>query len=196
MRNKIIILTGFFSMLFVSFILGGCKSSEPVNINEVLQLDQANRIYTAYNIWYEKPENVSSLNYLSGKILQFGSEIKDLAAKDDIITFTDVATGQKFTINYMKNQQMIPIEKFLKRLFTTEYPSASVMGVSPSFYNKIKEGIVEEGMTKKEVIAAYGYPSAHRTPSMREDTWIYWIIPMDSRRIVFKDDKVIAIIKL
>ena len=187
------------AVLFFCLILpflNGCKSSEPVNMHELLQLTRSGKVYTSYNVWYEDPMDISSLNYLTGKILPFGSEVKDISAIDYLVSFTDVASGQKFQIRYFKNKQMIPFEKYLRRLFTTEYPSSSETGITTSFYNLVKAGKVEEGMTKKEVLVAYGYPSAHRTPYMKGNTWIYYIKPMFSKRLIFKGNKVVGMIQL
>ena len=38
----------------------------------------------------------------------------------------------------------------------------------------IKAGKVYSGMTKQGVRVALGYPAVHRTPSLEDNTWIYW----------------------
>ena len=38
----------------------------------------------------------------------------------------------------------------------------------------IKAGKVYAGMSKQGVRVALGYPAAHRTPSLEDNTWIYW----------------------
>lgn len=38
----------------------------------------------------------------------------------------------------------------------------------------IREGKAYAGMTKQGVRVALGYPAVHRTPSLEDNTWIYW----------------------
>ena len=55
-------------------------------------------------------------------------------------------------------------------------------------------GEVVPGMSRQEVLFAYGPPPACRTPSLRNETWIYWIAPEQTIRVVFRNDKVRNII--
>ena len=38
----------------------------------------------------------------------------------------------------------------------------------------IRDGKAYIGMTKKGVMTALGYPAAHRTSSLDNNTWVYW----------------------
>ena len=58
----------------------------------------------------------------------------------------------------------------------------------------IRRGEVVPGMSRQEVLFAYGPPPACRTPSLRNETWIYWIAPEQTIRVVFRNDKVRNII--
>jgi hypothetical protein len=49
----------------------------------------------------------------------------------------------------------------------------------------IKDGKVYEGMTKDGVRIALGYPAAHQTPSLNENTWVYWTNRFKSFKIEF-----------
>jgi hypothetical protein len=40
-----------------------------------------------------------------------------------------------------------------------------------------------------------GFPVVYRTPSIKEDTWIYLTGKMDTLRIIFAGDKVIDILR-
>ena len=185
----------FFRMafLFLPVFFSGC--ARVVIVQEALQLPEGAKTYTAYNIWYEDPDNISSLNYQKGRLLPFGTEIEIVEADGRSFTFREKSNGQKFRISYDESWMMIPIEDYLKRLLTTKTPEELVAGIKPSVLEKISKGLVDEGMTRKEVLLAYGYPVVHRTPSLKDDTWIYWKEPLVTTRVVYKGDIVIAILK-
>jgi hypothetical protein len=54
----------------------------------------------------------------------------------------------------------------------------------------IKLGEIEVGMSKDAVLMAYGYPPAHRTPSLESDQWVYWLNRFVNRPVVFRDGRV------
>ena len=45
-------------------------------------------------------------------------------------------------------------------------------------------------MNRRDVLLAYGPPPAIRTPNPRLDTWLYWLTPTETVRVVFRGDKV------
>ena len=57
----------------------------------------------------------------------------------------------------------------------------------------IKNGTVAAGMRKDAVLAAYGYPPSHMTPSLEADTWHYWKDRYRRMIVHFKGDKVLSI---
>lgn len=181
------------AFLFLPVFFSGC--ARVVIVQEALQLPEGAKTYTNYNIWYEDPDNISSLNYQKGRLLPFGTEVEIVEANGRSFTFREKSNGQKFRISYDESWMMIPIEDYLKRLLTTKTPEELVAGIKPSVLEKISKGLVDEGMTRKEVLLAYGYPVVHRTPSLKDDTWIYWKEPLVTTRVVYKGDIVIAILK-
>jgi hypothetical protein len=52
-------------------------------------------IYTAFNLYYEDADSISSLNYLKGKILPFGTEVEISRATKTSISFKDKSTGEE-----------------------------------------------------------------------------------------------------
>lgn len=163
---------------------------------EVLQMPEFTPVYTAYNLWYDEDGDMRSENIQQGTILPFGTEIEFIDADTDRIRFRRVSDGREFRLNYNVNRSMIPIESFIKRLFVFKPEKELRLGVRPLIYEKIKRGIVEKGMTRNEVLLAFGPPPAMRTPSETVDTWLYWSDEGVTRRIVFFGNKVIDVIVL
>ncbi|HDS15958.1 MAG TPA: outer membrane protein assembly factor BamE [Proteobacteria bacterium] len=50
----------------------------------------------------------------------------------------------------------------------------SLKGLSEVDLKGVKAGKAYNGMTKKGVMAALGYPAAHETPSLDDNQWKYW----------------------
>jgi hypothetical protein len=60
-------------------------------------------------------------------------------------------------------------------LITSPTP-ISISGLGGKDIEGVKSGEVSAGMTKRGVMAAFGYPAAHRTPNPETDSvWTYWL---------------------
>lgn len=190
--KKLFILT---LSVFALGTLCGCAGRHII-MAEVLQVPDHTSIYTAYNIWYTDPMNVDSQNILKGEILPFGTEVEIINLTDKQFHFRTVRDSKEFRIKYNSQAHLKPTEEFIRELFTIKHPDELVEGIRPIVYEKLKRGTVEKGMTKEEVILGYGHPAASRTPSEKEDTWVYWTDPVVGKRIVFLNGKVTEIIVL
>lgn len=73
---------------------------------------------------------------------------------------------------HLKNMAM-PIEDYVD-LITSPTP-VSLDGLTAKDMEGVREGKVSEGMTKKGVMTAWGYPPAHMTPNPDANSiWRYW----------------------
>jgi len=187
MFKKIICLV-VLSMFF------GCVSPSKLTIYEVLQVPATTRVYTSSNLWYVDPVKMDSFNYQTGKLLPCGTEVIDVDFDEQYVTFKNMDTGSFFGIKLMENYAMMTMNEFLKSNFTAVNPAEVELSIKPTVYEKIVRGIVEKGMTKKEVRMCYGLPPRHRTSSLKENTWIYHKSRTESKRVVFKNGKVSHII--
>ena len=163
---------------------------------EVLQMPEYAPVYTAFNLWYDAKGRMSSFNIQKGQILPFGTEIEFIEADTDGIRFKRVSDGKQFYLKYSLDQTMVPIEKYIRRLFVFKDEKEQIIGIRPRIYEKIKRGVVEKGMTRNEVLLAFGPPPQIRTPSETVDTWIYWSDDGVTKRVIFFGEKVIDIIYL
>lgn len=186
-------LFNFILTLAAALVLSGCYTRTIIP-EEVLQVSAHARIRTAYNIWYVDPEAIDAENIQKGTIIPFGTEVVILSATESKITFR--IKEQVFTILYHADRFMMPAEDFLKQLFTTETAADLAAGLTPITYEKLRRGIVEPGMSRKNVIAAYGPPVRTRTPNLLSDTWVYWLDRVKTKRVIFKNDKVLEEIVL
>ena len=172
------ITTLIFSLFSLIFFAGCARTVIP---EEVLQLPEYTPVYTSYNLWANEKSEISSANVQKGTILPFGTEITFINANENEINFKRVSDGKVFKIVYDRNKNIIPIEMFIKRLFV--FDNAETLAV-------------EKGMTRNEVLLAFGPPPAMRTPVESVDTWTYWTDAGVSRKIVFFGNRVIEIIEI
>ena len=82
---------------------------------------------------------------------------------------------QAGTISFEFNpKNMAMTEAEYLQLITSPTP-VSLEGLSGKDREGITSGKVSEGMTKRGVMTALGYPAAHRTPNPDADSvWVYW----------------------
>jgi len=200
MLKKMVVLSG---VVISALLMSGCAT--PVSVSEVMQQPEGTDYYLAHNVWTDGRRTVSSINYQVGSIVPFGTEVQIVKATDDSVFFNKnavkfkvVSTGITYTIKYQEKYGMEPIDAFIKKLITTQTKSEMTEGISQDFVDAMIRGEVLPGMTRKEVIMAYGPPSLHRTPSQDMATWIYWIKrwPISkTSRVIFKGDKVLQVMK-
>ncbi len=185
----------FAAALFLTFaaagtlLFTGCYTRTLIP-EEVLQLPTHAQVRTAYNLWYKTPDNLTSENIQQGKIIPFGTDVQIESMTDSRIVFR--ANGELFTLNYDQAKTTIPMEDFARELFTTALAVETASGATPAQFEKMRRGVIEKGMTRKQVLITYGRPSRIRTPNILSDTWIYWLDRVKSKRVIFKNDKVLT----
>jgi outer membrane protein assembly factor BamE (lipoprotein component of BamABCDE complex) len=179
--------------LGLAALLAGCAT--PLDVNKIMQEPAGTRYYTAYNIWYNGDQPISSINQQSGTLIPFGTPINVIKATKWTLKFKDLTTGKEHVIVYREKYGMEPMEGFLKKFLTTKNAAEIHKGIPQRIVDAMKRGIVLKGMTKKQVAITYGPPSPHRTPSWDNETWIYWKNRWDTKRVIFKNGKVIEILE-
>lgn len=188
---------GCLAVLSVIAILGGGCASRKINCREVLETSASHAIYTNQNFWYEDPTDISSLNYQSGEILPFGTMVEIVGATEKTVSFRPSGDGRVFTINFYPEWEMMTMEDYIRNILTVKDAAMQREGLSsPEALALAEKGKVKVGMTRADVLKAYGWPSKSRTPYMAQDTWVYWLTPIKSKRVVFKGEKVIAVLEI
>ena len=180
-----------FAVAFAAlFFCGGC--AEPVLFAEVFQLGENDKLYTAYNIWYTSPDDISCLNIQQGAFIPVGTEIQPVEAYsgcEDKIVFRDMA-GKIYTIKFNDGYRLCSMRDYISYTFTRKNREEQLKGVSARVRKHILRGEVVKGMSEHEVKLCYGPPPAVRTPDLRNETWFYWLTPSETVRLVFRAGKV------
>ncbi len=180
-------------------LAAGC--ADPVVFSEVFQQKVGQRIHTRYNLWYGDPKEISALNIQQGSFLPVGSEIRPVGVRHNVVTGNDEITfrdlnNREYVIKFDPGYRLCTTRDFLTMTFTTDDPESFYTGISDPVRNRIRRGEVVPGMTRGEVLLAYGPPPAVRTPDLRSETWFYWIGPSETVRVIFRGDKVRNVLKI
>ena len=131
------------------------------------------KLYTACNLWYEKPDRMYSTGYQKGAMLPAGSEVTDVNRSSRKLEFT--SGGTKYTMEFIsKHNPGITADQWIDRVLTARNFAALTSGMTAAEIKAIKEGKVQNGMSKKAVLVSVGYPPEVRTASTDADTWTYW----------------------
>ncbi len=130
-------------------------------------------------------------NYGRGWHLPVNSTVKILDTTARSITVQVPDQNKKFQIINRERHS----KKNIKEIFNLYFGKKKVdLSSFPEDVQKhIKNGELKKGMSKKAALLARGYPPAHRTPSTKNDEWIYWDSRWTNFRVHFSDDKISSI---
>src|SRR3990170_4574898 len=143
-------------------------------------------LYNSYNMWFEKPDSMWSINYKKGAIIPAGTKIKSVKLERNKVVFTTFEHSNEFIINFTsKHHPGINLEQFRDRLFTNKTFDQLVRGFSKKEIESIRSGVLKPGMSKKSVLVAYGYPPEHVTGSLEMNSWTYWLNRFKNKVIHF-----------
>lgn len=175
-------------ILGLALLAGGC--ARIVSVAEALQQPVDSKIYLACNIWYQDPGNISCVNYQQGgRFIRFGTEIEIVEADECKIVFKDTG-GSQYTLRYDKDMMMLPIQNYIREVFSIRSKDEMTEGIEPEFLDAIERGNVIRGMTRAEVKMACGPPPAFRTPDQMNNTWIYFLEKNKTYRVIFSGRQV------
>jgi len=196
---KIFISNSLIAVIFFLVInVSGCY-------NASIQPKEGKQFYLAHNIWYEPKRarynrdtnymptkaqikakdmsgffrgkvRISSLNYKDGILLPTGTHIDHVEIGNGILNFRIVDLNLYVTyIIVKKHEPLLTSNELFDRMITTKTFDELTEGVSDQNKKAIKSGKVLKGMSKSDVLFAFGYPPSHRTNDLTSNTWIYWL---------------------
>jgi hypothetical protein len=159
---------------------------------------KGSKTYLAYNLWFEKPTNFLCINYKTGTMIPAGTEVKDISISYDSsvnttgrpeIDFTIVGSGEKMSVGFEDNYHgSKTIQNYRDMMFTDKNFEELTKGFSKEAVEAIKAGVLVTGMTREEVICAYGPPPEHKTPKQSDPVWKYWMNRFGTKDVHFDKD--------
>ena len=166
-------------VVFISIFLLYCAET-----GTTLQKEQASQkieLYTAFNIWRLRSWNMRCINYKYGNnFIPAGTKVDDVKITEDAhgnprISFVTVDDNRKYNIYFTGRWHPgHTIEDYKNYIFTTKTFEELTAGMSGREISAIRSGTIVDGMSKEGVLATYGRPPEHRTPSLQRNIWYYW----------------------
>lgn len=161
--------------------------------------------YTAYNIWLlpkRQHHNFKVINYKlkNVPILPAGTPVTDIkvsaqsygtggSRQEPYLKFSTME-GKTYTITFTNRYHPgKTAHDYESMMFSTMNFADKVSTMTPKEIESIKAGGIREGMSKPSVIMSYGYPPEHRTPSLMDSQWTYWMSKNGIKKICFGEDE-------
>lgn len=166
--------------------IAGCKAAAPP---EVLREYQSRSLMTCCNMHYETDE-ITDANYFVGTMLPLGTPVQVQAMGSDSITL--LAAGHQLTLYHRYGKEQEPLQTYLDKLLVTQDPKQRLASFPRSAQQAIREGRVERGMTREQVLMSLGYPPTHRTSSTTANEWTYWYNRWVTYKVQFDDHGVVS----
>ncbi|GAB4554747.1 MAG: hypothetical protein Tsb0017_07200 [Geothermobacteraceae bacterium] len=157
-------LTLAFFVLFLSASAISAKEYRYLKVNIHAQAKTA-KVARASYANYTNPGAGHIIIPVGTKVL-----IKDKSRKRIVFSYDD--DKKEIIFEYHAPRMGMNVDQYLEKI-TSPNP-VSLEGFSELDRKGIAEGKALAGMTREGVMAALGYPAAHRTPSLDAPTWIYW----------------------
>lgn len=168
------------SLMLISLLSGHALTAQESPSPQTMEKSNQARIYTSYNLWYEKPDRMYCVNYARGARIPAGTEVmhvdigRKVFKRHPLIRFT-TKDNREYTIYFNKKfHPGVTIEEFKDRLFTKKSFAELTKGLTEKEIESIKKGRLVTGMSKQAVLITMGYPPEHQTPSLDESQWYYW----------------------
>ncbi|MFA5515051.1 MAG: hypothetical protein WDA20_02070 [Desulfuromonadales bacterium] len=161
--------------------------------------ESSKKIFTAQNLWYESPIEMSCINFKIGSFLPAGTEVDSYQVlnrpfrggeRTDIYGISFKTTdGDNYFIQFEERYHpKFELEDYANVIFTDKSFSELTNGLTERELYAIKRGILLEGMRKNAVLISYGKPAEHYTPNIDADTWYYWTQRNIRKEIYFDED--------
>jgi len=172
--------------IFLGVLLFGGTAIAQDDANSLVD---ASGVYTLVNLHPDQEnKRLYSVNYQLPYLLPVCSEVKITKLKKKRMNFTDVKTGIEYEYNWHKKATPGGLNQNILLYFGHECPAEEIKTLSEVDQAGIKKGRASEGMTRRGLIIAMGYPPEHVTPSLDMDQWMYWMNRFNRNAIMFGED--------
>ena len=149
------------------------------------------QLWTATNLRVFSNQYIYWQNYLEGKILAVGTQVRLMEITNKTALFVDNANtkyllywrgeGESYQADF--NQEM-------KKYFDQQDPQTAIGKLSEAEQQAIDVGTIQKGMSKAAVLLACGFPCDQANP-MTSDMWLYqanswkkWAVNFDNGVVI------------
>jgi hypothetical protein len=163
-----------FSLLLIIVITAGCRSS-PSKAN---QTSIENPLFLQSNIHAQAGTRDTKASYANwtdpgaGHIIIPVNTPVEFGGYRRGLTIKNLNDGNFIYFEYNSKNMGMSAEQYISLI--TSSKKLNLNELSEIDQKGISAGQALVGMSKKGVRIALGYPAAHRTPSLENNSWVYW----------------------
>lgn len=177
--------------------------------NGIPALAEAETRYLKNNIHYQgRPDRggrmvyrASYANYVDPgaghEILPVNSEVEISVSsrrfRGRSLVIIDAKSGRTIHFEYNDRNMRLPMLEYIDLISSTK--KASLSNLSAKDRKGVKDGRAYIGMSKNGIRMALGYPAKHRTPSLDNYEWVYWIDRFRTQLIHFNNKGIVTEIR-
>jgi hypothetical protein len=180
------------SALTVFALSGALWASGISEYTAAFEKEQAPRVGQEYYlrncIWYENGTH-DTTNYTRGALLPINTKVTLVSLGSDGMSIRVDTTGEQVQIKNTGKYTRKSMVTIARNMLSPS--EVSLEGFPREIADAIRSGEMRLGMTKQQVIMARGWPPAHKTPSLDQNTWMYWSSRFIIHSIAFKDGKLV-----
>jgi len=171
--------------------LAGCLIFAGASIadDDADSLVNASGVYTLVNLHPDQEnKRLYSVNYQLPYLMKVCTEVMITKLKKKRMNFKVVETGIEYEYNWHKKANPGGLKENILLNFGRECPEEEIQTLSEVDQAGIKTGRASEGMTRRGIIIAMGYPPPHVTPNLDMDQWMYWMNRFNRDAVMFGED--------
>lgn len=171
--------------------LAGCsKKLKPEELLPGISL--GGTYYTQFSLFQEK-DRFRTTNYRIGRLIPINSAARLVSINKKEFVVQLLQNNQTLTVANNPDHTGEDIQQSFQK--TLKKTQVNLDQFSPEERQRILDGEVKKGMSRKAVLAAIGYPPKIATPSLEGSDWTYWATRMNRFVVRFKGDKVLEIVQ-
>ena len=165
---KVINKVKIIGLALLALVISGCASIQ-LNSQQQALIDDSTTLYTQVGMWTEKGKVIAT-NYKRGEHIPVNSRVVITDVNASTITFS--YAGSLITLKNIEKFTQVDVATLMTRTFSAE--PVNLMKFSALEKAAIQKGDVVLDMSKDAVITSRGFPPAHKTASLKLDSWRYW----------------------
>lgn len=146
--------------------------------------------YTQVTMQYEKGRHLTT-NYRKGTLIPVNTQVRLEEITDDDIMMQIMPDLTKLRVENVEKHTGDTTARAFAKLFNKNRVDLS--GFSKLEQEGIQVGRVVNGMSKRAVITAIGYPPITQTPTLQGNRWTYWSSRFNRFVVEFLNDRVARI---
>lgn len=161
-------------------VMLGCAAKAP---QEMVQAFDGKALHTCCNIYHEE-DRITDANYREGSIIPVGTAVRINGVAPHEVTFV-LDGGQKIRLEHLYGREQQSSQQYFEKMFVAVNRGEQVDQMPPILRKAIRDGRVEKGMKRPEVVLSLGYPPTDDNPSPTAEEWTYWYGKGQSYKIRF-----------